>query len=58
MVGGVGEREGGTGTFNEAFGAGNLESKTGAGTERLFMVRRPRPSGVRCSLEGKGGFCL
>jgi len=38
FVGGLGEREGGSGTLMSALGAGKRLPKTGADTERLFMV--------------------
>ena len=56
LVGGVGDRDGGSGTFTTALGAGNLVPKTGSGTERLFNVFRPRPSSLGTFLEGKGVF--
>lgn len=56
MVGGLGDREGGSGTLTTALGAGNLVPKTGSGTERLFKVFRPRPSRFGMFLEGNGVF--
>jgi hypothetical protein len=38
LVGGLGEREGGSGTFSSAFGAGKRSSYTGSGAVRLLMV--------------------
>jgi len=58
MVGGVGDRDGGSGTLTAALGGGNLDPKTGSGTERLFKVLRPRLSNEEMSLEGKGSFRL
>lgn len=50
IVGGVGDREGGSGICISAFGAGNRSPKTGAGAVRLFIVLRRLP-------DGGGGRC-
>ena len=51
-MGGLGEREGGSGILISAFGAGRRLPKTGAGAVRLFIVLRRLFEG--CSI-GKGG---
>lgn len=38
VVGGVGERDGGSGTLTSTWGAGRRLPKTGAGAVRLLMV--------------------
>lgn len=48
LAGGLGDLEGGAGILIDAFGAGSLSSKTGSGTERLFMVLLLRPSILTC----------
>ena len=51
-MGGLGEREGGSGILISAFGAGRRFPKTGAGAVRLFIVLLRLIDG--CSI-GKGG---
>ena len=41
FVGGLGEREGGSGILISAFGGGSRSLKTGSGTVRLFTVFLP-----------------
>lgn len=49
-MGGVGERDGGGGTFTSAFGGGNRSPYTGSGTDKLLMVSR-RPAGFGNTVE-------
>lgn len=49
VVGGLGEREGGSGTLSSAFGAGKRSSYVGSGAVRLLIVLR-RPFCADCSI--------
>jgi hypothetical protein len=51
VEGGLGEREGGSGTLSSAFGAGKRSSYMGSGAVRLLIVlRRPFNDCADCSV--------
>lgn len=57
FVGGLGERDGGSGILISAFGGGSRSLKTGSCTVRLFTVLRPVVVGYT-DVEGDGETCF